>query len=131
MTRGIIKSINHRNKLYKILKQTKSDAYCYVEKQTAFNRYRNELKKTITYAKRLHYKTFFNNVKHDMKKTWAIISDTLNKNSRSSLPQMIADKFNRSFASIGEINETNTVEHMDSSYTDYLTNQTDSNLLFD
>ena len=32
ITRGIIKSINNRNKLYKILKQTKSDAYCYVEK---------------------------------------------------------------------------------------------------
>ena len=45
-----------------------SDAYCYVEKQTAFNRYRNELKKTITHAKRLHYKTIFNNVKHNMKK---------------------------------------------------------------
>ena len=68
--------------------------------------------------KRLHYKTIFNNVKHDMKKTWAIISDTLNKNSRSSLPetmtingttchdkQVIADNFNRFFASIGEMNE--------------------------
>ena len=78
-----------------------------------------------------------------MKKTWAIISDTLNKNSRSSLPgtmtingttchgkQVIADNFNRFFASIGEMNETNTVEHMDSSYTDYLTNQIDSNFAF-
>ena len=81
ITSGIIKSINHRNKLHKILRQTNSDAFCYIEKQTAFNRYRNELKKTITHAKRLHYKTIFNNVKHDMKKTWAIISDTLNKNS--------------------------------------------------
>ena len=78
ITSGIIKSINHRNKLHKILRQTNSDAFCYIEKQTAFNRYRNELKKTITHAKRLHYKTIFNNVKHDMKKTWAIISDTLN-----------------------------------------------------
>ena len=78
-----------------------------------------------------------------MKKTWAIISDTLNKNSRSSLPetmtingtachdkQVIADNFNRFFASIGEMNETNTVEHMDSSYKDYLTNRIDSNFAF-
>ena len=34
------------------------------------------------------------------------------------------------FASIGEMNETNTVAHMDSSYTDYLTNQIDSNFCF-
>ena len=67
----------------------------------------------------------------------------MNKNSRSSLPetmtingttchdkQVIADNFNRFFASIGEMNKTNTVEHMDSSYTDYLTNQIDSNFAF-
>ena len=78
-----------------------------------------------------------------MKKTWAIISDTLNKNSRFSLPetmtingttchdkQVIADNFNRFFASIGEMNETNTVEHMDSSYTDYLANPIGSNFAF-
>ena len=66
------------------------------------------------------------------------ISDTLNKNSRSSIPetmtingttchdkQVIADNFNIFFDSIGEMNETNTVEHMDSRYTDYLTNQID------
>ena len=87
ITSDIIKSINHRNKLHKILRQTNSDAFCYIEKQTAFNQYRNEFKKTITHAKRLHYKTIFNNVKNDMKKTWAIISDTLNKNSRPSIPE--------------------------------------------
>ena len=69
----------------------------------------------------------------------------MNKNSQSSLPetmtingtachdkQVIADNFNRFFAStcIGEMNETNTVEHMDSSYTDYLTNLIDSNFAF-
>ena len=58
ITCGITKSINHRNKLHKILRQTNSDAFCYSKKQTAFNRYRNELKKTITRGKRLHYKTF-------------------------------------------------------------------------
>ena len=52
ITSGIINSINHRNKLYKTLRQTNSGAFCYIEKQTVFNRYRNELKKTITHAKR-------------------------------------------------------------------------------
>ena len=78
-----------------------------------------------------------------MKKTWAIISDTLNKNSRPSIPetmtindttchdkQVIADNFNLFFSSIGEMNETNTAEHVDSSYKDYLTKQIDSNFDF-
>ena len=78
-----------------------------------------------------------------MKKTWAIISDTLSKNSRNSIPenvtindttchdkQVIADNLNRFFASIGEMNETNTAEHVDSSYKDYLTKQIDSNFDF-
>ena len=45
------KSINHRNKLYKNLKQFKSDSFIYTEKQLYFNRYRHELKKTITHTK--------------------------------------------------------------------------------
>ena len=78
-----------------------------------------------------------------MKKTWAIISDTLNKNSRPSVPetltindatchdmQVIADNFNLLFASIGEMNETNTDEHVDSSYKNYLTKQIDTNFDF-
>ena len=66
-----------------------------------------------------------------MKKTWAITSDTSNKKSRLSIPetmtindttcqdkQVIADNFNLFFASIGEMNETNTAEHVDSSSKD-------------
>ena len=59
----------------------------------------------------------FNTVKHGMKKMWAIISDTLNKTPRPSIipetmtindttcrdKQVIADNFNLSFASIGEM----------------------------
>ena len=46
--------------------------------------------------------------------------------------QVIADNFNLLFASIGEMNETNTAEHVDSSYIvhvckDYLTKYIDSN----
>ena len=55
ITSGITKSINHRNKLYKIHRQTNLDAFCYIEKQTAFIGYRNELKRTITPAKRFCY----------------------------------------------------------------------------
>ena len=62
-----------------------------------------------------------------MKKTWAIIPDTLNKNSLPSIPETMTindttchDRqvkehfFNLFFASIGEMNETYTAEHVDS-----------------
>ena len=44
-------NINIRNKLYNKLKQTRSDAFNYIEMQAQFNRYRSDIKKTITHAK--------------------------------------------------------------------------------
>ena len=41
------------------VKQYKPDSFMYTEKQLQFNRYRNELKKTITHAKRSHYQDLF------------------------------------------------------------------------
>ena len=85
MTNGILKSINHRNRLYKNLNQYKPDSFMYTENQLQFNRYRNELKKTITHAKRSHYKDLFKQYKFDMKKTWAVLSEILNRNIRNSV----------------------------------------------
>ena len=58
----------------------------YTEKQLQFNRYRNELKKTITHAKRSHYQDLFKQFKFDMKKTWAVLSEILNRKNRNSVP---------------------------------------------
>ena len=86
---GIIRSINHRNRLYKHLKQMKTDSFDYVIKKADFNRFRNVLKKTITHAKRLHFKRLSYQFKYDMKKTWKIISDSLNKTSHNTIPETI------------------------------------------
>ena len=43
---------------------------------------------------------------------------------------VIADNFNLFFASIGEMMETSTTEHVDSSYKDYLTKRIYSNFGF-
>ena len=112
----------------------------YTEKQLQFNRYRNELKKTITRAKRFHYKELFKQFKFDMKKTWAVLSEILNRNNRNSVPdnmtvhgaecsvkQAIAEHFNSFFASVGELKSKNIAEHVDSRYRDYLSERIESN----
>ena len=85
ITTGILNSINRRNKLCRILKQTKTDAISYVTK-IFFNRYRNVLCKTIAFTKRKYYVHIFEQCQRDMKKTWATLSDILNRNAKKSLP---------------------------------------------
>ena len=71
-----------------------------------------------------------------MKKTWATLSDILNRNAKKSLPdtmtingqnckdkQIIAEQFNSFFATIGELNERNIHKHNGSNFRDYLTSQ--------
>ena len=78
-----------------------------------------------------------------MKKTCAVISETLNKNVRNPIhdnivihgvncsdKQLIADNFNNFFASIGKLNASNIGRHHDLSYHNYLPERTDSNFLF-
>ena len=68
-----------------------------------------------------------------MKKTWATLSDILNRNAKKSLPdtmtinrqdckdkQIIAEQFNSFFATIGELNERNIHKHNGSNFRDYL-----------
>ena len=42
----------------------------------------------MIHAKRFYYKNMFDRFKHDMKKTWSIISETLSRNKQNhSLPE--------------------------------------------
>ena len=136
ITTGILNSINRRNKLYRVLKQTKTDAISYATKKINFNRYRNVLCKTIAFTKRKYYVHIFEQCQRDMKKTWATLSDILNRNAKKSLPdtmtingqdckdkQIIAEQFNSFFATIGELNERNIHKHNGSNFRDYLTSQ--------
>ena len=79
-----------------------------------------------------------------MKKTWAVLSEILNRDSRNSVPdnmiingvecsdkQAIAEHFNSFFASVGELNYRNITEHGDFSYCDYLSKESNPALNFD
>ena len=78
-----------------------------------------------------------------MKKTWAVLSDILNRDIRNSVPdnmiinglecsdkQAIAEHFNSFFATVGEPNSRNITEHSDSSYRDYLSERIESSFEF-
>ena len=71
-----------------------------------------------------------------MKKTWATLSDILNRNTKKSLPdtmtingrdckdkQKKAEQFNYFFATIGELIKRNIHKHNGSNFRDYLTSQ--------
>ena len=143
ITNGILRSINTRNKLYKKLKNTKIDSPNYITNKTNFNKYRNTLNKTITNAKRVYYKEIFNLYKHDMKKTWGVISETLNRKVKNSVAEtmtingqdcsnkeIIVEEFNKFFATVGEKIEQNIRKHEGSHYRNYLTNDIRCNFAF-
>ena len=108
-------SINKKDKLYRTLIQTDTNnTILYERLKTEFNEYRAGLRKTIRKAKRDFYIHIYNRRKNDIKKTWSLINETLNRNLRKqstyeflvddqmiSNPVTIANKFNEYFAHIG------------------------------
>ena len=73
VTKGIIKSINTKDKMYKKLVQSRCDSDLYETLKAHFNKYRNILKKTIAKAKRIYYVDVFNRFKNNIKQTWKVI----------------------------------------------------------
>ena len=115
ITRGILKSINTKNKLYKQLVQTsKRNVDAYEHLKVRFNRYRNILKHSIKDAKRIYFQNIFEKFKHDIKRTWSIINESLHRKKKTISPRIfyhngktledpseIANAFNEYFISIG------------------------------
>ena len=70
MTRGLLKSINSKNKLYKKLVQTRvaGNGKTYNQLKIRFNRFRNILRQSIKDAKRLYFQRIFKNSSMTLKK---------------------------------------------------------------
>ena len=132
ISKGIIKSIEIKDKLYKLMIQhTIDDVEAHQYIKNTFNIYRNMLKKLIRQAKRLYYIATFARFKHNIKQTWKIIKETLNRSKRDALPNRflvggqyiddpkeIANAFNSYFINIGPSVASHIVT--DVSYKDYL-----------
>ena len=132
ISKGIIKSIEIKDKLYKLMIQhTIDDVEAHQYIKNTFNIYRNMLKKLIRQAKRLYYIATFARFKHNIKQTWKIIKESLNRSKRDALPNRflvgeqyiddpkeIANAFNSYFINIGPSVASHIVT--DVSYKDYL-----------
>ena len=104
-----------KNTLYKVLQQTYTDNYERFEQiKVRFNGFRNMLRESIKRAKQTYYNTTFDRFKHDIKRTWAVIDETLHRKKRESPShiflrngkslkdsQEIVNAFNEYFISIG------------------------------
>ena len=111
ISRGEIRSIKYRDKLYRELIRTDRSSRDYPELQIQLKTYNSLLRRTIREAKRLYFNEQFNKNRSDVRKTWAtkseIIQKTKNKPSgikyvlsegkRISDPADIAEKINNFF----------------------------------
>ena len=78
ITKGIMKSIKTRSKLFKYFKSG-------LISRAVYNKYRNLLTKIISKAKNNHYCNYFNSCKNDLKKTWKKIKNILSSNHKSNI----------------------------------------------
>ena len=91
ITKGLLKSINHKNKLYKEYAQCPSN-----NKKQKFKTYRNKLHGLIRKAKRLYYFKKFEQVKNNMRQTWKTINNVIGRAQK----QTLSDQFKRNSGTI-------------------------------
>ena len=144
MSSALLKSVVHKNKLYRDWKST-TDNNDYQIKQVNFKTYERILKNMIQESKQKYYFDTFSAQKNDMKKTWATIDETLNrKKNLTDFPEEflykektitdlkdIANSFNEYFSNIGpSLSEKIDMSGNDMTYNDYLTNPVRSRFSF-
>ena len=109
LSNGIKKAIKVKNKLYQKSKKSMDP-----EHEKTYKKYRNKLNKIIGEAERAHYQKLINDNKDNLKKSWQILKDVINKkksnnscsrfvidNNISTDKIRIAESFNKFFTNIG------------------------------
>ena len=109
LSEGMKKSIKVKNSLYRQYRKTGN-----VEHESVYKQYRNNLNKLLIAAERSHYETLFDENKDNLKKSWCILKQVINKKKDTSLcskflvnqdattdRNKIANGFNQYFINIG------------------------------
>ena len=93
ITRGVINSIEFRDKLYVKLNKTPIDSNLYNILKTNLLTYNKILKEKIKQAKSQHHHHIFDKYKKDIKNTWKTIKEIMNKNKNPK--EICKKKFDR------------------------------------
>ena len=143
MTRGIMKSIAYKDKLYIKLKSTSPTADDLNVIQSNFKTYNRILRQTIRIAKKDYYHNCFLKFKSDIKQTWSTINDIICKSKKSDFPEYfeingskifdyknIANEFNKYFTHIGPNLAESIQPPIDKSFRDFLSNPLSNDFIF-
>ena len=110
ITRGILKSIAFKNKLFRLSHKVNNQANL-----MKYKAYHNALNSTIKAAKINHYQNFLTRNKNNARKIWEAINDSTNGKTKTPAPnklqkenggiitdsEEIAEEFNKFFVNIG------------------------------
>ena len=86
ITKGIIKSIEYRDKLYISLKKTNVNTVQHATIKTSLKTYNKILRANIRLAQTKYYRECFELCKNDIKGTWYQIKTILNRSNQSDFP---------------------------------------------
>ena len=100
ITKGLLCSINNKNKLYKKYVHSPSQA-----NHQQFKTYRNKLHSLIRKSKRVYYFNKFEQVKTDMRQTWKTINNVLGRTQK----QRLSNQFKRDTGAI--ISDPNVISN--------------------
>jgi len=144
ITKGLIRSIKFRDKLYHKLKNTNCDTTLYAQLKLNLNTYNKILKKAIREAKITYYNNKFYQFKNDIKNTWKTIKEIINSSpDKVNMPkqfkvnntlvtnkQVIANEFNTFFTNIGKNLASSILQPPNRSISDYLNSPCDKQFNF-
>ena len=110
LTMGLKTSIRMKNKLFYKSKDKPTP-----DNVSQYKTYRNTLNTALRTAEKEYYERTFNDLKHNLKKSWAVIKSVINKNKKGTLPTsfrinnvetkntaLIANAFNKTYANNGK-----------------------------
>ena len=136
ITKGLLKNINKKNKLYKQYIQSPT-----IVNLQKFKTYKNKLNMLIRKSKRMYFFKKFEKSKNDMKKTWQEINCIIGRGNKQSTqckfkddcgntvtnPQEICNQFNSFFVNVGPKLASN-IKNTGKNYYDYLPDMRSSSM---
>ena len=137
ITKGLLKSMQTRNRLYKLHLRNPTDTNL-----NTYKIYRNKLTKLIRTSRRLHFSNRIEKANANTNATWKIIKDILGKKTESPPndnitingtkildPRLYANNFNSFFTNIGP-ELASKIDRSHTHFTDYLSDQNPESLFF-